>query len=297
MARWFITGASKGIGRCIVRQLLDRGEHVAATARKPETLADLACDRLWTERLDVTDAERIDAVVAAAWHAFGGIDVVVNNAGYGLFGAAEEVTDAQLNRELATNLLGPIRVNRAFLPRLRAQGGGRIINIGSVGGQITTPGFSSYNSSKWGLEGYSEALAKEVAAFGIGVTIVEPGGVQTDFGGPSMDVADAIEAYASTPQGQIRAFLHSGQVDAQAVGDPDKVAAAIIDGAAQNPAPLRLTLGSDAYGAMREALSGRLSELDAGKSAAHATDRDSLVASDDYSMLLPGASASETSHR
>jgi NAD(P)-dependent dehydrogenase (short-subunit alcohol dehydrogenase family) len=286
MARWFITGASKGIGRCIVRQLLDRGEHVAATARKPETLEQLTCDRLWTGRLDVTDPEQIPAIVEAAWTALGGIDVIVNNAGYGLFGAAEEVTDSQLMRELATNLLGPIRVNRAFLPRLRAQGGGRIINIGSVGGQIATPGFSSYNTSKWGLEGYSEALAHEVAAFGIGVTIVEPGGVQTDFGGASMEMADAIEAYATTPQGQVRAYFESGQVDAQAVGDPDKVAAAIIEVAGQDAAPLRLTLGSDAYTAMYAALSGKLSALEAGKGIAHTSDRDVTVASDDYSQLF-----------
>src|ERR1700678_1101857 len=121
MARWFITGASKGIGRSIVMQLLERGDHVAATARTPETLRDLACDRLWTGRLDVTDLGEVSEAVDAAWNALGGVDIVVNNAGYGLFGAAEEVTDAQLLRELATNLLGPIRVNRAFLPRLRAQ--------------------------------------------------------------------------------------------------------------------------------------------------------------------------------
>jgi NAD(P)-dependent dehydrogenase (short-subunit alcohol dehydrogenase family) len=286
MARWFITGASKGIGRSIVTQLLERGDHVAATARTPETLRDLACDRLWTGRLDVTDLGEVSEVVDAAWNALGGVDIVVNNAGYGLFGAAEEVTDAQLLRELATNLLGPIRVNRAFLPRLRAQGSGRLINIGSVGGQIATPGFSSYNASKWGLEGYTEALAAEVAAFGIGVTIVEPGGVRTDFGGASMDMADAVEAYASTPQGQVRAFFESGQVDAQAVGDPDKVAAAIIDVAGRDPAPLRLTLGSDAYASMREALGGKLAALEAGKELAHSTDRDAIVASDDYSALF-----------
>jgi NAD(P)-dependent dehydrogenase (short-subunit alcohol dehydrogenase family) len=269
--RWFITGTSTGIGRELARALIARGERVAATARNPEALSDLDA---WTAPLDVTDPDQIRETFAAATEELGGIDVVVNNAGYAMFGAAEEVADEELRRALDTNLLGGIRVTKAALPVMREQGGGHIIQMSSAGGQIATPGFSSYNCSKWGLEGFSEALAQEVAGFGIKVTVIEPGGVLTDFASRSMKMAEPLPAYAETPYGQVRGFFESGPVESQMPGHPAKVAAAVIDVADRDPAPIRLTLGSDAYASVGDALRGRLEALKADREITLSTDRD-----------------------
>src|ERR1700744_965384 len=181
---WFITGANSGFGRQLSEQLLERGERVAGTIRKPGSVDDLTAkygDQFWTAQLDVTDVPAIKAVVGRAFTGLGRVDVVVSNAGYGLFGAAEELTDDQIDHVIATNLTGSIQVIRAALPHLRAQGGGRIIQLSTFGGQAAFAGGSMYHATKWGIEGFAEAVGQEVAPFGIGVTIVEPGGARTEF--------------------------------------------------------------------------------------------------------------------
>lgn len=272
---WFITGASSGLGRALAAGLLARGDRVAATARNPDALAGLGPatgDPLWTASLDVTDPGAVTRVVDRAFADLGRIDVVVSNAGYGLFGAAEEVTDEQLCRQLDTNLVGPIRLARAVLPHLRAQGGGRIIQISSVGGQCTTPGLAIYHASKWGGEGFFETLAAEVKRFGIGVTLVEPGSVRTGFTGRGRDLAPPRPEYARGPVGRLRAALEHDDVRYR--GDLDRMVEAIIDSAGRQPAPLRLALGGDAYHLIRTALSQRLAALESQQDIALSTDSD-----------------------
>lgn len=278
---WLITGASSGFGRAMTEQLLERGDRVAATARTPERLADLAekyGDRLWTAALDVTDTAALRAVVEKAIADLGRIEVIVSNAGRGLFGAAEEITDEDIEGQIATNLVAPVQLTRAVLPHLRAQGGGRIVAVSSMGGQIATPGGSLYHASKWGLEGFFEALIPEVASFGVEVTLVEPGIARTDFG-RSLCVASALDAYADTPVGQVRQYIEAPEgVTGNAPGDPHKIAAAILASVEVKPAPRRLTLGSDAYEMVRTALSGRLEELEDAMELAFSTDVDGFQA-------------------
>jgi NAD(P)-dependent dehydrogenase (short-subunit alcohol dehydrogenase family) len=278
---WFITGASSGFGRAMTEQLLDRGDRVAATARTPERLADLVDkygDRLWTAALDVTDTAALRAVVEKAFTDLGQIDVIVSNAGRGLFGAAEEITDDDIEEQIATNLLAPVQLTRAVLPYLRAQGGGRIIAVSSMGAQLTTPGGSLYHASKWAVEGFFESLILEVAPFGVEITLVEPGIARTDFG-RSLSIASALDAYANTPVGQIRQYIEAPEgITANAPGDPEKIAGAILASADVKPAPRRLALGSDAYQMMHAALSGRIEELEAGRELAFSTDVDGFQA-------------------
>ena len=175
---WLITGASSGFGRGLAERLLARGDRVVATVRRPEVLDDLKTayiDRLHVEILDVTDTEAVRRVVDAAFAALGRIDVVVSNAGYAVFGAAEEADDTMVRHVIDTNLVGSIALIRACLPHLRRQGGGRVLQVSSEGGRITYPAFSLYHATKWGIEGFVEAVAKETAPFGIGFTLVEPG--------------------------------------------------------------------------------------------------------------------------
>jgi NAD(P)-dependent dehydrogenase (short-subunit alcohol dehydrogenase family) len=270
---WFITGSSAGLGRALVTELLARGETVAATARDPGALADLRSPSgklPWTAPLDVTDPGQIRQAVNDAISALGRIDVAVSNAGYGLFGAAEEATDDQVERQIRTNLTGPIHLARALLPHMRAQGYGRIIQISSVGGQATMPGTAVYNATKWGVEGFFESLAAEVKGFGIGVTIVEPGSVRTNFTGRSKDMPAPLPAYQGTPAAAFRRMVDGGFV--RYPGDLVKMANAILDAAACPVAPLRLTLGSDAYRLIRAGLTARLGDLENQKDAAASTD-------------------------
>ncbi len=269
---WFITGINSGFGREMTEQLLDRGDRVAGTVRKPASVGDLEekyGDQLWISHLDVTDTAEIKAVVGRAFAELGRIDVVVNNAGYGLFGAAEELSDDQVRHQIDTNLVGSIQVARAALPHLRAQGGGRIVQLSTVGGQTAGAGASLYNASKWGIEGFMNALAAEVAGFNIGVTIVEPGGARTDFRLRSLQLGTPLEAYDDSPAGFVRGIQSPAF---QSLGNPSKMAAAIIDSVDQTAAPLRIVLGSDAYGMIRAALTERLAELEAQKDLAYSTD-------------------------
>ncbi|MFJ8231900.1 SDR family oxidoreductase [Streptomyces sp. NPDC094448] len=272
---WFITGASSGFGRRTTELLLERGDRVAATARRPETLDDLAKrhgDRLWTAALDVTDTAAVRRTVDEAFAALGRIDVVLSNAGYGLFGAAEEVTDEQIGRQIDTNLVGSIQLARAVVPYLRAQGGGRIIQLSSMGGQIAFPGLGLYHATKWGIEGFYEAFAPEVAPFGIQTTLVEPGSAATEFGGRSAAAALPLEVYEATPVGDLRRAAAAGGIPVP--GDPVRMARAIIDSADLEQAPRRLLLGSDAYQAVTGALATRLADLEAQKDLAYSTDAD-----------------------
>lgn len=274
MQTWFITGTSAGFGRLLTEKLLQRGDRVAATLRQPAALDELRAhygDRLWVAPLDVTDTAAVHATVARAFAELGRIDVVVNNAAYALFGAAEEVNDAQIQQQLATNLIGSVQVIRAALPHLRAQGGGRILQLSSEGGQITYPAFSLYHATKWGIEGFVEAVAQEVAPFGIEFTIVEPGPAKTNFGG-GLAMAPTLAAYEHTPAGEVRRAVASGTFPLP--GDPTKMVQAMLDSADRHPAPKRLVLGSRAYAQIRAALLDRLARLDAQKDLAFSTDID-----------------------
>ncbi len=269
---WFITGSNSGFGRLMTEQLLERGDRVAATARDTASLGDLVQrygDRIWTARLDVTDRARIRTVVERAFAELGRIDVIVNNAGYGLFGAAEELTDAQIEHQLATNLVGPIQILRAAVPHLRAQGGGRVIQLSTYGGLATNPGASLYHASKWGVEGFMEANAKDLAPFGIGVTIVEPGSAATGFRVGSSRLPEPMAAYDGTPAAMSRGIQNPAL---PSVSDPAKVAAAIIGTVDQSPAPLRLVTGSDSFRIVRDALRDRLTDIEAQEESAASTD-------------------------
>jgi NAD(P)-dependent dehydrogenase (short-subunit alcohol dehydrogenase family) len=269
---WFITGVNSGFGRYLSEQLLERGDRVAGTIRKEGSVDELKGkygDRFWTARLDVTDVRAVKLVTDRAFAELGRVDVVVSNAGYGLFGAAEELTDDQVDHVIATNLTGSIALIRAALPHLRAQGGGRVIQLSTYGGQAAFPGGSMYHATKWGIEGFAEAVAQEVAPFGIGVTIVEPGGARTEFRHGSVRLGTKLAAYEGTPAGAVYEILASG---AESPGDPAKMAAAIIASAGTDPAPSRIVLGSDAYGIIRQSLADRLAVIEPQRQSAAATD-------------------------
>jgi NAD(P)-dependent dehydrogenase (short-subunit alcohol dehydrogenase family) len=274
---WFITGTSTGLGRTLTEQLLARGDRVAATLRRTDALDDLRAqhgDRLWIAELDVTDVDAVRTVVDRAFADLGRIDVVVSNAGYGLFAAVEEPTDEQVRHQLETNVLGSMAVFRAALPHLRAQGGGRILQVSSAGGQTTYPNFGYYHASKWGIEGFADTVAQEVAPLGIGVTIVELGATGTNFAA-GLQTAPAMEAYDATPAGDVRRAVASGAFEVP--GDAAKVVRAMIASADAPDAPRRLALGPDAYRDMRASLVARLAELDAQEELAMSTERDPVA--------------------
>lgn len=272
MKTWFITGTSTGLGRVLTEKLLEQGHRVAATVRKPGALADLKTtygDKLWIATLDVTDTAAIRKVVDSAFNELGRIDVIVNNAGYALFCAVEEANDEQIRQQFDTNIMGSVQVIRAALPHLRAQGGGRILQLSSAGGQTTYPNFGYYHTTKWAIEGFCETLAQEVAPLNIGVTIVEPGAHHTSFGS-SLVTAPIMDAYDKTPAGDVRRAIAAG--DFPIKGDVNKSVQAMIDSIEKLPAPRRLALGADAYWHMRAALVSRLEALDAQKDLALASE-------------------------
>ena len=270
---WLITGVSSGFGRELTEQLLARGERVVGTVRRPETVADLAeryADTFRAELLDVTEASQVRDVVERSFTGLGRVDVVVSNVGYGLFGAAEELSDEQVERIVATNLLGSINLIRAALPHLRAQGGGRVVQMSTYGGQVAFPGNSLYHATKWGIEGFAESVAQEVAPFGIGVTIVEPGGARTEFRYGSAQVAELLPAYDDNPAHSFLAMLDPK--NGLAPGDPARMAAAIIASVDQEPAPLRLMLGSQALDSTLATLRARVAAFEAQRKLAASTD-------------------------
>jgi NAD(P)-dependent dehydrogenase (short-subunit alcohol dehydrogenase family) len=252
---WFITGASRGFGRIWASAALARGDRVAATARTVESLQPLVGqygDQVLPLRLDVTDRSAATTAVQEAAAAFGRLDVVVNNAGYGLFGMIEEISEQQARAQLETNLLGPLWVTQAALPLLREQGSGHILQVSSLGGLAAFPSLGLYNASKWGLEGLSEALAQEVGPLGIRVTIVEPGPYGTDWSGTSADHADPIAAYEP-----IREARRAGAT-ARAPQDPEATADVILELVDTEEPPLRLFLGEYPYPVVEAAYRQRL---------------------------------------
>ncbi len=267
---WFVTGASRGFGRELTEQVLARGGRVAATLRRPGQLDDLAAqyrDRLWVRALDVTDTGQMRRVVREAFADLGRIDVVASNAGYGVFGAAEDLTDAQVEAVISTNLTASIQLARVVLPYLRAQGGGLLMQMSSMGGHIAFPAFSMYHATKWGIEGFYEALAVEVEPFGIRTMLVEPGMIRTSFYQAATRVP-ASPAYQETPVD--RDPLPPEQMP----GDQAKVVAAMIGAALSPDPPRRLLLGSDAYRLVRQALAARLADVEAQQDLAPSTDTD-----------------------
>jgi NAD(P)-dependent dehydrogenase (short-subunit alcohol dehydrogenase family) len=270
---WLITGVSSGFGRELATQLLDRGETVVGTVRRPDSTAGLLQKYPGTfrrELLDVTDGGAVRDVVDRSFRSLGHIDAVVSNAGYGLFGAAEELSDEQVGHVITTNLTGSIRLIRAALPHLRAQGHGRIIQMSTYGGQVAFPGNSMYHATKWGIEGFAESVAQEVAPFGIGVTIVEPGGARTEFRYGSAQVAESMPEYDGNPAHAFRAMLDPA--NGLAPGDPASMAAAIIASVDQQPAPLRVVLRSQALDTTIKVLKDRIAGFEAQAILAASTD-------------------------
>ena len=251
MSRWLVTGCSSGIGRAIAVAALDAGHSVAVTARRPDTVKDLVDahpGHAIGVALDVTDRAQIDEAVAETHAAFGGLDVLVNNAGYGYLSAVEEGDDAEVRALFDTNFFGAVDMIKAVLPAMRAQGAGRIVNVSSMTGIVTNPPNTYYSCTKHALEALTEGLAKEVGPFGIKVCAIEPGAFQTDYITRSMHQADSIDGYAHVEERKelIKAF---GE---HLPGDPAKLAAAVLQLVAMDDPPLRLLLGQDVLNAFRE---------------------------------------------
>jgi NAD(P)-dependent dehydrogenase (short-subunit alcohol dehydrogenase family) len=272
---WFITGASTGFGRLLAESLLRAGHKVVATARKPEQIADLAQnhpENALALALDVTDHNAAEGAVDTAIQHFGRIDVLVNNAGYGLAGAIEEATEDEYMPVFETNVFGLISVTRNVLPHLRKQRSGHIVNLSSIGGLIGSPGWGYYNASKFAVEGFSEALAAEVAPLGIHVTIVEPGPFRTDFLGRSgVEAQQRIADYDPTA-GKTRQYFHD-QAGKQA-GDPAKAVAAMIAAVEAEDPPKHLILGKIAFNRMSQRLDQWKQELEAWRDVSLGADFD-----------------------
>jgi NAD(P)-dependent dehydrogenase (short-subunit alcohol dehydrogenase family) len=259
---WFITGASAGLGRALAEAALDRGDRVVATARDPDRVADLEeAGRAIAVGLDVTEPAQPAAAIAAAVEAFDRLDVVVNNAGYGLFGAFEELPEEELRREFETNVFGALAVTRAALPQLRRQRSGHIVQISSLEGVApAVAGEAAYAGTKFAVEGVAEALAEEVAHLGIRVTIVEPGPLRTGFASGAVAKPPESADYADSVGKALEWFEELG---GQQPNDPARVAAAIVEAVDADEPPLRLALGEEAVAAIREKLDRQRRELDA----------------------------------
>jgi NAD(P)-dependent dehydrogenase (short-subunit alcohol dehydrogenase family) len=276
---FFLTGSSRGLGRQIAEAALAAGHRLIATARRPETLAGLADrygDQMLPLALDVTDAEAAKAAVAAGTEAFGRIDVVVNNAGYANLAAVEDIDLADFRAQVDANLFGVVNVTQAALPVLRRQGGGHVIQVSSIGGRLATAGLSAYQAAKWAVGGFSEVLAREAGPLGIKVTILEPGGMRTDWAGASMRVTPVSEPYRETVGAMAR--VHEELGGDAALGDPAKVAQVVLAVAAMPEPPLRLILGSEAYAYAAQAARARAESDAAWRDLTVSTDRDGASA-------------------
>jgi NAD(P)-dependent dehydrogenase (short-subunit alcohol dehydrogenase family) len=243
---WLVTGSSRGLGRALAEAVLAAGHKLVATARNPAQLADLSdvySDRVRTVPLDVADEQAARNAISVATETFGQLDVLVNNAGYGNVGPIEDTSLADFRAQIETNLFGVINVAKAAIPHMRERGSGHIIQLSSVGGRVGAMGRGPYSTAKWGVEGFSEVLAKEVGPLGIKVTIIEPGGFRTDFAGASTKLLEGRPEYDSTVGAAVR--FQRDYSGAQP-GDPVKAAAVILEVAAMAAPPLRLLLGSDA---------------------------------------------------
>ncbi|MEM7723725.1 MAG: oxidoreductase [Pseudomonadota bacterium] len=258
---WFITGASSGFGAAFATYALSEGHNVVATARRMEklkALADIAPDRVLPIALDVNDHAAVGNAIAKAEAQFGGIDVLINNAGFGTVGAVEEFPMEELRAQMETNFFAAAAVTQAALPGMRARGTGAIVMISSLGGQLSMPGFGPYSASKFALEGLTEALAAEIAPLGLKAMIVEPGAFRTEFATDALRRMPQIDAYAETV-GPIRAFADG--MDGTQAGDPAKAARAIDLALQADDTPLRLQLGHDAVDTVREHSEALLAEM------------------------------------
>jgi NAD(P)-dependent dehydrogenase (short-subunit alcohol dehydrogenase family) len=269
---WLITGSSRGFGRALAEAVLDAGHNLVATARNPESLQRIGEGRpgaLLTVPLDVTNEAQADAAIASAVDRFGKLDILVNNAGYGDIGSVENTPLSAFRQQIETNLFGTIIMTKAAIPVMRKQGRGHIIQISSVGGRLGAPGRAPYSAAKWGVEGFSEVLAKEMALIGVRVTIVEPGGFRTDFAGTSTQIDEGRPEYDAVVGNAARM---QRAYDGKQPGDPRKGAIAIMKLAAMDEPPLRLPLGSDAICAIRTSDRARLEELERWSALSRSTD-------------------------
>ena len=268
---WMITGVSSGFGYEMTRQLLEKGDTVIGTVRNTKKVEDLITKYPETfdcQLLDVTEIDKVHTFVRDMFENHERIDVVVNNAGYGLFGAAEELDEESINKIIATNLTAPIMIVHDALPYLRKQGGGRIIQLSSYGGQVAFAANSLYHATKFGVEGFCESVAQEVAKFNIGVTIVEPGGARTEFRYGSAHVANLMPEYE-----HVHGFLNMlDPAKGLAPGDPAKMAARMIESVDKEPAPLRMVLGSQALAATIRRLEERVADYKTQTELAASTD-------------------------
>ncbi|RUV69738.1 MAG: SDR family NAD(P)-dependent oxidoreductase [Mesorhizobium sp.] len=270
--RWFITGASRGIGRALANTVLAAGHRLIATARDPGHLPDLA-DRygeaVRIARLDVTDPVAAQAAVQLAVDAFGGLDVVVDNAGYGNVNSIEDTELEDFRRQIETNLFGTIIVSKAAIPIMREQRSGHIIQFSSIGGRVGAPGRAPYSAAKWAVEGFSESLAREMALIGVKVTVIEPGGFRTDFAGLSTKLEEGSAEYDRVvgETARMQREYHGRQP-----GDPHRAAQAILAVASMDEPPFRLPLGSDALKILIEADLRRLEELERWRELSASTD-------------------------
>ena len=278
---FFLTGSSRGLGREIAEAALAAGHRLVATARRPGSLADLAGRygrQVLPVALDVADPAAVQAAVTAGVREFGRLDVVVNNAGYADLASVEDVTVDDFRAQIDTNLLGVVYVTKAALPVLRRQGSGHIIQVSSIGGRLATPGLSAYQAAKWAVGGFSEVLAKEAEPLGIKVTVLEPGGMATDWAGSSMHVPPVSEPYQATVGAMAR--LHHEGDSPLALGDPAKVAQVVLAVAGMDKPPLRLILGSEAYAYATAAARARAESDVRWHDLTVSTDRDDATAAD-----------------
>lgn len=271
MKTWFITGVSSGFGNEMTKKLLARGDRVIGTVRNTAKVEQLRRDYPDTfdcRILDVTDIPALHALIHDIFETYERVDVVVNNAGYGLFGAAEELSEEEIMTILNTNLTAPIMVIHDVLPYMRKQGGGRIIQLSSYGGQVAFPANSMYHATKFGVEGFCESVAQEVSKFGIGMTIVEPGGARTEFRYGSAKVAHLMPEYD-----HVHNFLNMlNPAKGLAPGDPAKMADRMIESVDMEPAPLRMVLGSQALAATIQRLEERVADYRTQTALAASTD-------------------------
>jgi NAD(P)-dependent dehydrogenase (short-subunit alcohol dehydrogenase family) len=271
MRTWFITGVSRGLGRAIAQAALNEGDTVIGTVR--EATPDLASGsgKLHVVTLDVTDGEAVDRAVAQAFAQAGKIDVIVNNAGYGLLGALEKATDSEARRLFEVDVFAPFRIIRAALPHLRAQRSGHIINITSIAGRAPVPGSALYSAAKYALEGMSASLAQEVRPFGVKVTAVAPGAFRTDFlSSHSIRKSDAEDAAYAASVGRLMSGFNA--MAGKQIGDPDRAAQAILDLVRAEQPPIHLLLGTDALRRAREKVDAVIEEMDRWEAVTRGTD-------------------------
>jgi len=270
--RWLITGASRGLGRALSVTVLEAGHRLVATARDPLQLTELVDrygDAIRTVALDVTDPVAAEAAIRIAVDTFGGLDILVNNAGYGNVNSVEDTELADFRRQIETNLFGTIIVTKAAIPVMREQRAGHIIQLSSVGGRIGALGRAPYSAAKWGVEGFSEVLAREMALVGVKVTVIEPGGFRTDFAGSSTSLQEGRPEYDAVVGTAARM---QREYNGRQPGDPARAAQVIVKIAAMDQPPFRLPLGSDAVKAIEQADRKRLDELQRWRELSLSTD-------------------------